>query len=140
YEPEQVSQRYVEVRPDFFAIPPLDGEALAIYTGSLERQQAAYRRLIELLCGPAAREYYRIFPARRKNDAKYGKDVKKKAQEIARYVLPIATFAYLYHTVSGITLLRYWRLCRQLDAPTETQMVVGRMVEQLLEHDPLYHK
>ena len=48
----------------------VDGEALAIYTGSLERQQAAYRRLIELLTAPAAREYYRIFPARKKNDAR----------------------------------------------------------------------
>src|SRR2546422_921094 len=47
YNSEQVSQRYVEVRPDFFAIPPLDGEALAIYTGSLERQQAAYRKILE---------------------------------------------------------------------------------------------
>ena len=26
-------------------------------------------------------------------------------------MLPVATFAYLYHTVSGVTLFRYWRLC-----------------------------
>ena len=38
----------------------------------------------------------------------------KKAQEIARYVLPLATHAALYHTVLGLTLLRYWRLCADL--------------------------
>src|SRR6266545_1850306 len=62
----------------------------------------------------------------------------KTAQEIARYVLPVATFAYLYHTVSGITLFRYWRLCESFDAPTEQREVVGRMVEEVLHHDPLY--
>jgi hypothetical protein len=50
----------------------------------------------------------------------------------------VATFAYLYHTVSGITLLRYWRLCEQYDAPEETRAVVGAMVAALLAHDPLY--
>src|SRR5207247_5800258 len=101
-------------------------------------QIGAYQRLIEALSTPAAREYYRIFPARRpKGDAPgaYEKEVKKKAQEIARYVLPVATFAHLYHTVSGLTLLRYWRLCAQYDAPTETRLVVGEMVRQHIEAD-----
>jgi thymidylate synthase ThyX len=138
YNSEQVSQRYVEVKPDTFAVPALEGPALGIFTACLERQQAAYGRLIDLLGRPAAVEYFRIFPARKKAEARYGKDVKKKAQEIARYVLPVATFAYLYHTVSGITLLRYHRMCQQLDAPSETQFVVGQMVAQLLALDPLY--
>jgi thymidylate synthase ThyX len=137
YNSEQVSQRYVEVRTDQMAVPPLDGEALSVYTNCIERQFGAYKKLIEVLHAPTAREYYRLFPARKKT-GKHEKDVKKKAQEIARYVLPVATFAYLYHTISGITLLRYWRLCDQLDAPTETRLVVGKMVDALLAHDPLY--
>jgi thymidylate synthase ThyX len=64
--------------------------------------------------------------------------VQKRAQEIARYVLPVATFAYLYHTVSGVTLFRYWRLCESFDAPAEQREVVGQMVEEVLRHDPLY--
>jgi thymidylate synthase ThyX len=142
YNSEQVSQRYVEVRPDAFAVPPLEGEAQSVYARAVERQIAAYQRLIELLKAPAEREYYRVFPARKKladrSGKSYDKDIKKKAQEIARYVLPVATFAYLYHTVSGITLLRYFRMCRQYDAPTETREVVAKMVEALLERDPLY--
>src|SRR5262249_47875401 len=68
----------------------------------------------------------------------YTKEIRKKAQEVARYVLPVATFAYLYHTVSGLTLLRYYRLCEQHDAPTETRAVVGEMVRLLLERDPAF--
>ena len=139
YNSEQVSQRYVEVKPNTTAVPALEGRALAVYSDCVEQQHVAYKRLIELLHSAAAREYYRIFPARRK-DKKYERDVKKKAQEIARYVLPVATFAYLYHTVSGLTLLRYWRLSAQYDASDETRHVVGRMVEELLRADPQYEK
>jgi flavin-dependent thymidylate synthase len=139
YNSEQVSQRYVEVKPGTTAVPALGGRAQEIFAASVEAQHAAYRRLIEHLTPAAAREYYRIFPARRK-DARWEKDVKKKAQEIARYVLPLGTFAHLYHTVSAITLLRYWRLCQQPDAPAETRFVVGRMVEELLAHDPQFEK
>ena len=55
-------------------------------------------------------------------------------------MLPLATEAYLYHTVSGLTLLRYWRLCESYDAPREQREVVGRMVALLLEADPLFEK
>jgi thymidylate synthase ThyX len=56
--------------------------------------------------------------------------------EIARYVLPLAMFAYLYHTVSTLTLLRYWRLCQQPGAALETRLVVEQMVEALVAADP----
>ena len=135
YNSEQVSQRYVEVKPGAYAVPPLNDEQRAVYEECSLAQIAAYQRLIEVLTPPTAREYFRIFPARqKKEDSK--KDVKKRAQEVARYVLPVSTFAFLYHTISGITLLRYWRLCEQLDAPTETRAVVGQMVDALLAHDP----
>jgi thymidylate synthase ThyX len=137
YNSEQVSQRYVEVKPGSVAVPPLEGEARAIYERAVARQVAAYQRLIELLSPPIADAYFARFPSRR-TKPKYAKEVKKKAQEIARYALPVGTVAYLYHTVSGLTLLRYWRVCEQLDAPTETRLVVGKMVEAMLAHDPLY--
>ncbi len=139
YNSEQVSQRYVEVKPNTTAVPALGGEAGEVYRATVELQHAAYKKLIELLHPAAAREYYRIFPARKKTD-KYEKDIKKKAQEIARYVLPVATFAYLYHTVSAITLLRYYRLSEHLDASPETRFVIGRMVEEMLRLDPNFAK
>ncbi len=138
YNSEQVSQRYVTVKPGNYAVPPLAGQARTIYEETIARQQAAYEDLCRLLVRPASDAYYRSFPSRRRLAARYAREIQKKAQEVARYVLPVATFAYLYHTVSGLTLLRYHRICQEFDAPLEQRMVVGRMVEELLALDPAY--
>jgi thymidylate synthase ThyX len=138
YNSEQVSQRYVTVTPGHYAVPPLEGRALAVYEETVARQQQAYEDLCRLLQGPAAGAYYARYPARRHYPAKYEKEVQKKSQEAARYVLPIATFAHLYHTISGLTLLRYYRICQAPDAPLEQRFVVGRMVEELLLREPAY--
>jgi thymidylate synthase ThyX len=138
YNSEQVSQRYVTVKPGHYAVPPLQRQALEVYEETVARQQRAYDDLCRLLLGPASSAYYGRYPARRHYGAKYDKEVQKKAQEVARYVLPVATFAYLYHTVSGLTLLRYHRICREPDTPLEQRLVVGRMVEELLAREPAY--
>ncbi len=138
YNSEQVSQRYVKVKPDACFVPPLTGEALDVYREGLEEQFAFYREMIERLRPLAADAYDERFPARKGRRQRYGKEIDRKAQEIARYVLPVATFAYLYHTVSALTILRYWRMCGQLGASYEQRLVVGLMVEALLEADPRY--
>ncbi|HYV85959.1 MAG TPA: FAD-dependent thymidylate synthase [Patescibacteria group bacterium] len=138
YNSEQVSQRYVAVKPGLYAIPPLPGPALAVYRETVEREHRAYEDLCGLLYRPASEAYYERYPSRRRHAERWDRDVRKKAQEVARYALPVATFAYLYHTISGVTLLRYWRVCRQPDAPLEQRLVVGRMVEELLRLDPAY--
>ena len=138
YNSEQVSQRYVAVKPGSCAIPPLLGQALAIYRATVERQQEAYEDLCRLLMGPAGTAYYAKFPSRRRLAPRYDREIRKKAQEVARYVLPVATFAYMYHTISGITLLRYHRVCEEYDAPLEQRAVVGAMVREMLKIDPAY--
>jgi thymidylate synthase ThyX len=140
YNSEQVSQRYVEVKPGTFAVPALAGEARSVYEASCERQLAEYRRLIDLLAPVVERAYFAVFSARKTRPDLWKGAIQKKAQEIARYVLPVATHAALYHTVSGLTLLRYWRLCEQYDAPKEQRYVVGKMVDALLAQDPLFAK
>jgi thymidylate synthase ThyX len=140
YNSEQVSQRYVEVKPDKTLIPVLPRSEDLIYRGAVERQMETYHRLIELLTPVAGAEFYRIFPARRNHPEKYGIQVKKKAQEIARYILPVATFAHLYHTIAGITLHRYHRLCNQMDVPTEQAAVVAAMVAEVDRVDPLFFR
>jgi thymidylate synthase ThyX len=111
-----------------------------IYERTARRQQDAYSRLTELLTPLAGERYFGLFPGRTRGDGptRFAGSVKKRAQEIARYVLPVATFAYLYHTVSGVTLFRYWRLCESFDAPAEQREVVGQMIAEVLRHDPLY--
>jgi flavin-dependent thymidylate synthase len=140
YNSEQVSQRYVEVKPGNYAVPPMGGAEREIFERAARRQQEAYRRLTELLTPLAAERYFGLFPGRTRGDGRerFAGAVQKRAQEIARYVLPVATFAYLYHTVSGVTLFRYWRLCESFDAPAEQREVVGQMIAEVLRHDPLY--
>ncbi|MFQ3582237.1 MAG: FAD-dependent thymidylate synthase [Chloracidobacterium sp.] len=138
YNSEQVSQRYVPVKPGTYFIPALSGEALAVYEAAIAQQFSAYETLIEALRPVVTAEYRKLFSKHDPAHPKVRSKITKRAMEAARYVLPVATFAYLYHTVSGITLLRYWRLCEQHDAPDETRAVVGAMVEALLAHDPLY--
>jgi flavin-dependent thymidylate synthase len=140
YNSEQVSQRYVEVKPGNYAVPPMGPPEREIYERQARRQQEAYRALTEMLTPLAAERYFGIFPGRTRGDGRtrFAPAIQKRAQEIARYVLPVATFAYLYHTISGITLFRYWRLCESFDAPTEQREVVERMVEEVLARDPLY--
>lgn len=138
YNSEQVSQRYVEVKPGSFLVPELKGKALLLYENCIQRQLAAYKELIELLIPVVESEYFKIFKSRSPHQKKWRLAIKKKAQEIARYVLPVATFTYMYHTVSGITLLRYYRLCQQWDVPLEQKIVVRKMVDELLRLDPLY--
>ncbi|MFN2387419.1 MAG: FAD-dependent thymidylate synthase [Thermoanaerobaculia bacterium] len=140
YNSEQVSQRYVEVKPGHYAVPPMPDAARRLFVDTATRQQQAYERLTALLTPLAGRRYFDLFPGRMRGDGprRFAGAVQKRAQEIARYVLPVATFAYLYHTISGVTLFRYWRLCESFDAPTEQRTVVERMVEEVLRHDPLY--
>jgi len=136
YNSEQVSQRYVRVSPGNVAVPPLEGEALEVFRKTVECQIEYYNQLIQALTPAVEEEYYRIFPGRR-DKKPYRRDIRRKAQEVARYVLPVATFAYLYHTVSVVTLLRYRRICESFDAPLEQRLVVEKMVEALLRRDPL---
>src|SRR5688572_12103339 len=132
YNSEQVSQRYVEVKPGNYAVPPMGPAEREIFEATARRQEAAYRKLTELLTPLAAERYFGLFPGRTRGDGrqKFAVSVQKRAQEIARYVLPVATFAYLYHTVSGVTLFRYWRLCETYDAPLEQREVVSQMVAE----------
>jgi thymidylate synthase ThyX len=138
YNSEQVSQRYVAVKPGTVAVPPLAGDAERIYRETVEDQMASYRRLKERLRPVTEEAFFARFPGRRGHRERFGREIERKAQEVARYVLPVATFAYLYHTVSAITLLRYARLANAFDTPLEQRIVVEKMVEAVLEYDPEY--
>ena len=140
YNSEQVSQRYVEVKKGNFAVPPMPPAEREVYERTARRQQDAYARMTELLTPLAAERYFGLFPGRLRGDGRtrFAGSIQKRAQEIARYALPVATFSYLYHTISGVTLFRYWRLCESMDAPAEQREVVGQMVAEVLRHDPLY--
>lgn len=139
YNSEQVSQRYVEVKPGTTIVPDLGGGvAQRIYEDAVESQHRDYHDLRDMLVPVATAEYHKRFPARAHQPDRWAGEIQKKAQEVARYVLPIGTLCYLYHTVSALTLLRYHRLADQLDAPAEQRLVIQRMVDAVLAHDPQF--
>jgi len=137
YNSEQVSQRYVEVRAERAAIPALDAPARAIYRACVAAQHEAYLQLVALIEPAVAARYFATFPARGRRPDRWTSAVHRRAQEVARAVLPVATHTWMIHTVSVLTLLRYWRVVDGPDAPAEARLVVGEMVRQLLDLDPL---
>ncbi len=136
YNSEQVSQRYVRVARGHYTVPPLDEAQRRVYEDAVAAQMGDYEKLIELLLPRVKEEYFQIFPVRQKYLDRYEPVLKKKAYEVARYVLPVATHAYLYHTVSALTLMRYHRLMDCYDTPWEQRQVVAQMVAAVLELDP----
>ncbi len=141
YNSEQVSQRYVRVKRGSFVTPPLPSAAAeAIYGEAVQSQMDAYEKLIDLLKVPLAGDFYERFPGRKKHAEKWDGNINKRAFEVARYVLGVGATAYLYHTVSALTLMRYAKLCRQFDTPDEQRIVVQKMVDCVRAHDPLFEK
>jgi flavin-dependent thymidylate synthase len=140
YNSEQVSQRYVEVSPQNFAVPPLEDKTLELYLETIHLQMEAYKKLMEVLDKPIRSQYAKIFPNRDPEFKRWKSGLKKRGQEVARYVLPVATHAHLYHTVSGLTLHRYHKMVNQFDTPAEQRLVVQKMVDAVNEIDPLFFR
>jgi thymidylate synthase ThyX len=143
YNSEQVSQRYREVTGETMTAPDLSPGDAAVYDEAIARALAGYRRLTEILSPDMAARYAQIFPARARPktpeaERRFADAVQKRAQEVARYVLPLATPAHLYHTVNGLTLLRYHVLASQPDVPSEVRAIVDRMVNEVLAVDPFF--
>ncbi|HLT31892.1 MAG TPA: FAD-dependent thymidylate synthase [Myxococcaceae bacterium] len=138
YNSEQVSQRYVAVKPGNVICPDLPEPLLTVYRDAVDDMMGCYQALVELLLPRVEEVFFGIFPARARKREAWTSTLRKRAQEVARYVLPIGTFAHLYHTVSGLTLHRYHRLAHQLDVPTEMRLVVQGMVDEVNRIDPLF--
>ncbi len=141
YNSEQVSQRYVHVASENFTVPPIESEkALEIYMSTIRLEMEAYEKLIRILEPVTRAQYAKIFPNRDPELKKWNSALQKRGQEVARYILPVATHAHLYHTISGLTLHRYNKLCEQYDTPYEQKVVVRKMIEAVNEVDPLFFR
>jgi thymidylate synthase ThyX len=76
--------------------------------------------------------------ASEKRRRKVQREAEKKAIETARYVIPVAAFTSMVHTVSGIVLHRLHRMMGTGDAPSEARAVVGALVGLVRELDPAF--
>ncbi len=143
YNSEQSSQRFVRLDEVRAYVPPgLSPEARAVYDQAVEGAWDAYRRLSELLEEGTLRilsDLRHLTPgASDKRRKKVQREAEKKAIETARYVIPVAAFTSMVHTVSGIVLHRLWRMMRTGDAPREGEPVVEAMVALVKELDPAF--
>jgi len=146
YNSEQQSQRYVRMERAQAYVPPVslffDAGSRGIYEAAIARAWAYYRELSTLLVGDARtilNDIWHIGPmSHPKRIQKIERSAEKRAIEIARYVLPVAAFTTMVHTLSGIVLHRLWRMCSASDTPSEARAVIGEMVAQVRQHDPQF--
>ena len=143
YNSEQQSQRYVRLdRPQAY-VPPESGSfrapERAIYERAIARAWVHYRELARLLEPEANRilsEIWHIGPmSHPRRLEKIKSAAGKRSIEVARYVLPVAAFTTMVHTLSGIVLHRLWRLQAACDTPTESRTIISQMVERVREVD-----
>ena len=115
YNSEQSSQRFVRLDQVSAYMPGgLSDDARAVYTEAVTGAWESYRQLAALL----KEDTYGIMSGLRnlspqaseKRRSKVGREAEKKAIELARYVIPIAAFTSMVHTVSGLVLHRLHRM------------------------------
>jgi len=146
YNSEQQSQRYVRLDRAQAYVPAeskLFGAAeRAIYQKAVTRAWNYYRELTRAL-QPTAREiladiWHVSDMSHPKRVQKVERQAEKRAIEVARYVLPVAAFTTMVHTLSGIVLHRLWRMHAASDTPSEARYVIGEMVARVREVDPQF--
>ena len=142
YNSEQSSQRYVKLKEPRAFVPPIAGEALRVYEQSVVTAWDYYAELSALLKDDAWAILKELRYLRPSNSPERHKAVEreaeKKAIETARYVIPIAAFTSMVHTVSGLVLHRLHRMLSAGDTPYEARLVIGAMVDLVKDVDPLF--
>jgi flavin-dependent thymidylate synthase len=136
YSSDQVSQRYTKVRPNYTFVPVLPEKALAIYNETLELQYEFYEELYKLLNPEVQKIYFADFKQKAKNNEKISRTIDKQSREIARYVLPIGTLTYLYHTINTVTLLRYYKKVSSFSISEEERKIINLMIDEVKEIEP----
>src|SRR5215475_12709676 len=108
YNSEQQSQRYVRLDRAQAYVPPVslffDEKSKEIYEQSIARTWNYYRELSALLIGDTRdilNDIWHVSPmSHPKRLQKIERSAEKRAIEIARYVLPVAAFTTMVHTLS----------------------------------------
>jgi thymidylate synthase ThyX len=146
YNSEQQSQRYVRLDHAHAYVPAeslfFNEGSRAIYERAIARSWNYYRELSALLAGDARailNDIWHVGPMSHVHRIqKIERSAEKRSIEIARYVLPLAAFTTMVHTISGIVLHRLWRMCSASDTPTEAREVIGQMVALARDIDPQF--
>ena len=122
YNSEQVSQRYAKMKNENFYIPKNSKGWSEYY----QKMFAYYEQFCDLLT-----------PIMKQKLPKFQQHIAhKKAQEMARYLLPVGMKAHLYHTINVITALRYISVAPFIpEAKQEAQEFVKLLEKEMLKID-----
>lgn len=138
YNSEQQSQRYVEMKHADVVMPPAvraNPKAAAVFEEAVRVAWEAYHDLREHLVQPNLKVMGAIGKVKGQSEKQVHTEAEKKSQEMARYVIPIAAATQMYHTISGIVLLRYLRMCEASNTPDEARVIVEQMVAEVHKID-----
>ncbi|MDO5037886.1 MAG: FAD-dependent thymidylate synthase [Tissierellia bacterium] len=132
----QQSQRYVRLDQFDYIIPPAiekNPQAKAIFIKTMEEDQAAYDRLVDLLKEEAQKE----FMAEGLPLKEAQKKAEKKAIEDARYVFPNACETKIVMTMNARSLLHFFSLRTCQRAQWEIRDLAIEMVRLCKEKYPI---
>jgi len=118
YNSEQVSQRYAKMKPQNFTYPKRANKKS--WQNYYAKMFSYYEELIERL-NPVIEN---ILPKFKKKEAV------KKAQEFARYLLPLGMNAHLYHTINVITALRYINAIKVIPEAMDEAKEFSKLIEK----------
>lgn len=125
YNTEEKSLRYVDISSSIFHSKCKVGE----------EARTLYKDICKELFPIIEKRYKDIFPYRNTVN-KYKTDVQHKVFENARAIIPNGILTNLYHTISHLTLLRYYALSRHFS--DEAQDLVDQMVNLVQDKEFLY--
>jgi len=130
YNSEQSSQRYVHLKPGNYHVPVgLTGDLRRDFEAAVDRSFEQYERISELLESPLRAKVAALGRKKGMSDEDIDRETRKKAQETARYVVPVACHTSMYHTLSGLQVLRYLQAAGKGDCAHETRALARMMVE-----------
>ncbi len=139
YNSEEMSQRYVTIKNKELISPQTENpETAALLESARIGLISGYEEITASLTPLALSELQARFPGRKgeRYQEFFEKEAQKKAQEVARYLLPLGTPTNLYHTISELTLVRLYHLSETLPNGTEAKAIVQAMVDTVAAIDP----
>jgi len=124
YNSEQISQRYAKMRIENFYIP--ENSDKDDWNEYYQKMFSYYENFCE-----------KLEPIMLEKLPKFQKHIaNKKAQEMARYLLPVGMKAHLYHTINVITALRYINVAQFLpESEIEAKEFVSLLEQEILKID-----
>lgn len=137
YNSEQVSQRYtyIDNSQDWYYLPQLSHSLTQEYHRLHQQAHHAYLQLREILLEPIHEQLKQIHRIKAKQKPKMLLQMaQRKSAEFARYVLPVSTYARMYHSINALTLLRYYHAIGSY-AHKEVDVVILKMIQEVLKVD-----